>query len=112
VNEFFQLIQELSGGKLTEAQAKLLASAIPAQWYTYNAGMGDTVNHKSKLFEDLKAAFPGYHWRPILTRHSEYTHWAVSIYEVDPREHYVPRGGVCIHCNKTAQELGIEEQDD
>jgi len=77
---------------------------------TKETGYGKTSN--DSLARDLRLSFPEFNWRVILTRHNERSSWALTIDDADIREHYVPVGGVCIHCGKTAVELGVEEQDD
>jgi hypothetical protein len=95
---------------MTIEEARKLIYLIPRSAYTRNIGMGDT--NYDEYAESLKAAFPEFNWRIILDRSGERTHWRLTIDDDDPREHYVPVGGVCIHCGKTAAELGVDERHD
>lgn len=66
-----------------------------------------TINYDAVL--PLKRDFPEFNWRVILDRSGEYSRGAITIDDNDPREHFIPIGGRCIHCGKTAAELGVAE---
>lgn len=95
---------------MTHDEAKKLCGLIPSSAYTSETGYGRTAD--SGYADMLRAAFPGHNFRVILDRSGERTRWAITVDDNDPREHYVPVGGTCIHCGKSAAELGVEEHRD
>lgn len=94
-----------------------MCEMIPEEAFTYETGMGRTEDAEAYL-DSLSKKFPGHNWRVILDRSGHYTRWVLTVDDKDPREHYVPKSmdpeypETCIHCGKTAKELGVEERDD
>lgn len=107
--ELLKEIADRSGG-LTLADAERLCAVIPSSWYTTDCGYSKTSD--DRFAKSLSRLFPAFSWRIILDRSGERSRWALTIDDNDPKEHYVPEGGVCIHCMKTAEELGVPERDD
>jgi hypothetical protein len=90
---------------VTRDEAIKLCGLIPVSAYTTQTGMGPTDN--PHYAATLRAAFPGHNWRVILDRSGERTRWSLTVDDNDPREHRFPKlGGSCVHCGKTARELG------
>lgn len=58
----------------------------------------------------LRRIYPGFAWRVIIDRSCDYSRVSLTIDPKDKREHYVPVGGTCIHCGKTAKQLGVKER--
>lgn len=64
------------------------------------------------MLKALQGRWPNVPWRVFLDRSLDRTFWNITAKEHEPREHFVPRGGSCIHCGKKASELGVEERDE
>lgn len=89
---------------MTRDEAKKFIEMIPLSAFTRDIGMGRTC--EQSYVESLKSRFPEFNWRIILDRSGEYTRWALTIDDDDPREHYFEYiGGQCIHCGKSAREI-------
>lgn len=95
---------------MTREDAVKLMGVIPRSAFSYDAGVGEVADHG--LAKRLKELFPQFNWRIALNRQGEYSRWMLTIDDPDIREHYVPVGGTCIHCGKSARELGVEERFD
>lgn len=76
------------------------------------AGVGHSVaDHGKRLVDHLRLLWPEFQWRLFMSRQFKWSSWALTVDPGDPREHRVPKGGVCVHCDKTALELGVREQE-
>ncbi len=96
---------------MTRGEAEKLCRLIPSSSYTTETGFGAKADHHYS--DNLRIAFPGFNWRIILDRSGQYSRWALTIDDNDPREHYFERlGGKCVHCHKTAHELAVGEEGD
>ncbi len=93
---------------MTRDEAEKLIGIIPSSVFVRQTGYGGVA--VDDFADRLRATYPEFNWRIILDRSGERTHWRLTIDDNDPREHYVPVGGVCVHCGKTATELGVEER--
>lgn len=82
--------------------------------YAVSNDMGFGKERDDTVANALKEIFPEHNWRVILDRSGEYSEWALTADDNDKREHYVPGAigyGRCVHCGKTAEELGVEYRD-
>lgn len=77
-------------------------------YYDISRDIGFGRTNDNRLADELRKIFPEHNWRVILDRSGEYSEWALTADNNDKREHYVPRFGTCIHCGKSAEELGVE----
>ena len=102
---------------MTKEEAMALCALFHENSFTYETGMGRAVSGEEFLNE-LREKFPSFNWRIIMDRSGTWTRWIVTVDDNDTREHYVPKSKssnypeTCIHCGKTAQELGVEEREE
>lgn len=100
---------------MTREEAMALCEMFPEDAYTRETGMG-RCEESDGFIAGLKQRFPEFNWRVILDRSGHRSRWSLTIDDDDKREHYVPESqspafpSTCIHCGKTAKELGVEER--
>ncbi len=97
-------IADRSGG-LTRKDAERLCTTMPVDWYTTPCAYSATS--RPQFAASLRELFPAFNWRIIIDRSGEWTRWALTVDDDDPREHYFNGGlgGRCIHCGKSPREI-------
>lgn len=95
---------------MTREEAQALCDILSEAAYTHESSWGGRQPN-NRFVNDLILKFPDFNWRVILDRSYDRTCWTLTIDDDDKREHYVAQSThVCIHCGKTAKELGVEER--
>ena len=95
---------------MDKIEAKKLCSLLNDLDAACTDGPSGYAAENTTIGKKLRRFFPGYEWRVILDRSRTHTRFMLTIDPNDKREHYVPVGGTCIHCGKTAKELRVKER--
>jgi hypothetical protein len=85
---FIDTIRAFHKGKITKKQAEVICREFPIDSVLSETGMGKTVSDSDHYTIDaLNKEFEPFKFRIILCHNREFTYWALTYKDPDPREY-------------------------